>query len=111
VAGLWAFEERPKLAARPAAISHQPCITWAHRAAPGTGFPATLLVACRMRRRMLVLDLSPSPHPLPRPTPLLLLPLGDDRAAVALDDLTPEEVLAELLSRGVAVRGSRVVEA
>ena len=42
---------------------------------------------------------------------LLLLPLGDNRAAVALNDLSPEEVLAELLSRGVAVRGSRVVEA
>jgi hypothetical protein len=64
-----------------------------------------------MRRRMLVLDLSPSAGPLPRPTPLVLLPLGENRAAVALDDLTPEEVLAELLSRGVAVRGSRVVEA
>jgi hypothetical protein len=64
-----------------------------------------------MRRRMLVLDLFPSSLPLPRPTPLLLLPLGDNRAAVALDDLSPEEVLAELLSRGVAVRGSRVVEA
>lgn len=48
---------------------------------------------------------------MPRPTPLLMLPLGDNRAAVALDDLSPEEVLAELLSRGVAVKGSRVVEA
>lgn len=64
-----------------------------------------------MRRRMLVLDLSPTTGPLPRPTPLVLLPLGENRAAVALDDLTPEEVLAELLSRGVAVKGSRVVEA
>ena len=64
-----------------------------------------------MRRRMLVLDLFPSSLPLPRPTPLLLLPLGDNRAAVALDDLSPEEVLAELLARGVAVRGSRVVDA
>lgn len=64
-----------------------------------------------MRRRMLIIDLSPSPHFLPRPTPLLLLPLGGNRAAVALDDLSPEEVLAELLSRGIAVRGSRVVEA
>lgn len=64
-----------------------------------------------MRRRMLVLDLSPSTGPPPRPTPLVLLPLGENRAAVALDDLTPEEVLAELLSRGVAVKGSRVVEA
>lgn len=63
-----------------------------------------------MRRRILVLDLSPSSRPMPRPTPLLMLPLGDNRAAVALDDLTPEEVLAELLSRGVAVRGSRVVD-
>lgn len=64
-----------------------------------------------MRRRMLVLDLFPSTLPMPRPTPLLLLPLGDNRAAVALDDQSPEEVLAELLARGVAVRGSRVVEA
>lgn len=64
-----------------------------------------------MRRRMLVLDLSPTTGPLPRPTPLVLLPLGENRAAVALDDLSPEEVLAELLSRGVAVKGSRVVEA
>ncbi len=64
-----------------------------------------------MRRRMLVLDLGPMAGPFPRPTPLVLLPLGENRAAVALDDLSPEEVLAELLSRGVAVRGSRVVEA
>ncbi len=64
-----------------------------------------------MPRRMLVLDLSPTTGPLPRPTPLVLLPLGENRAAVALDDLSPEEVLAELLSRGVAVKGSRVVEA
>ena len=64
-----------------------------------------------MRRRMLVLDLFPTSLPLPRPTPLLLLPLGDNRAAVALVDQSPEEVLAELLSRGVAVRGSRVIEA
>lgn len=64
-----------------------------------------------MRRRLLVLDLSPSAFPMPRPSPVLLLPLGDNRAAVALDDQTPEEVLAELLARGIAVRGSRVVEA
>lgn len=64
-----------------------------------------------MRRRLLVLDLWPSTLPMPRPTPLLLLPLGGNHAAVALDDLTPEEVLAELLARGVAVRESRVVEA
>ncbi len=64
-----------------------------------------------MIRRILVLELWPSSRPMPRPTPLLLLPLGENRAAVALDDLSPEEVLAELLSRGVAVRGSRVVEA
>lgn len=64
-----------------------------------------------MSRRILVLDLWPASPPMPRPTPLLLLPLGGDRAAVALDDLSAEEVLAELLSRGVAVRGSRVVEA
>jgi hypothetical protein len=64
-----------------------------------------------MRRRILVIDLSPSPLPMPRPTPLLMLPLGDNRAAVALDDLSAEEVLAELLSSGVAVKGSRVVEA
>ncbi|HRP09287.1 MAG TPA: hypothetical protein PLL69_12450 [Gemmatimonadales bacterium] len=63
-----------------------------------------------MSRRLLILDLWPTRLPMPRPTPLLLLPLGGDRVAVALDDLTPEEVLAELLSRGVAVRGSKVME-
>ncbi len=63
-----------------------------------------------MSRRMLLLDLGPTTAPFPRPSPLVLLPLGENRAAVALDDFTPEEVLAELLARGVAVRGSRVVE-
>ncbi len=64
-----------------------------------------------MSRRMLLLDLGPTTAPFPRTSPLVLLTLGENRAAVALDDLTPEEVLAELLARGVAVRGSRVVEA
>jgi hypothetical protein len=63
-----------------------------------------------MRRRLLVIDLAPGTAPVPRVHPLVLLPLGDGRAAVALDDLTPEEVLAELLSQGLAVRGSRVME-
>ncbi|MEO8480382.1 MAG: hypothetical protein ABI542_12220 [Gemmatimonadota bacterium] len=64
-----------------------------------------------MPQRLLLLELGPSSRPLPGPHPLLLLPLGGGAAAVALDDLSPEEVLAELLSRGVPVRASRVVVA
>ncbi|HPF61348.1 MAG: hypothetical protein KC544_12580 [Gemmatimonadetes bacterium] len=62
-----------------------------------------------MPRRILVLDLGPSPYPVPPPHPLLVLPLGRGQAAVALDEASPEEVLAELLSRGIAIRASRVI--
>ncbi len=61
-----------------------------------------------MAHRLLVLDLGPTTR-IPAPSPLLLLPLGDGQAAVTLDEWTAEEVLAELLSRGIAVRASRVV--
>jgi hypothetical protein len=63
-----------------------------------------------MPRRLLLLEIE-NRCPIPPPHPLLLLPLGDGQAAVALDDHSAEEVLAELLSRGVAIRASRVVSA
>jgi hypothetical protein len=62
-----------------------------------------------MPRRLLLLDLGPTPPSLPPPHPLLLLPLGRGQAAVALDEASAEEVLAELLSRGIAIRASRVI--
>lgn len=67
------------------------------------------VASSRMPRRILVLELGPAALPVPPPHPLLLLPLGGGQAAVALDDASPEEVLAELLSRGIAVRASRVI--
>lgn len=63
------------------------------------------------RRRLLLLDLAPGPAVTPRISPFLLVPLPDGRAAVPLDDETPEEALAALLAVGVAVRASRLIEA
>ena len=64
-----------------------------------------------MLQRLLLLDLDPGAPPLtPRISPLLLLPLPDHRAAIPLADQSAEEVLATLLSEGVAIRASRVVE-
>lgn len=69
-------------------------------------------VSSTMRRRLLLLELDPaSPSPAPRITPTMLLPLPDSRAAVPLNDESPEEVLATLLASGLAIRASRVIEA
>jgi hypothetical protein len=63
-----------------------------------------------MRRRLLLLDLDPvAPALAPRISPTLLLPLPDGRAAVPLEDESPEAVLASLLADGVPIRSSRLI--
>jgi hypothetical protein len=63
------------------------------------------------RRRLLLLELAPGPQAAPRIEPFIVVPLPDGRAAVPLNDETPEEALAALLAVGVAVRSSRLIEA
>lgn len=63
------------------------------------------------RRRLLLLELAGCVPITPRIAPLVLLPLPDGRAAVPLTDMSVEEALATLLSEGVAIKSSRVIDA
>lgn len=56
-----------------------------------------------------MVDIDPAAPRSPREVPLLVVTLGPGRVAIALEGVTPEQALAELLASGVAVRGSRVV--
>lgn len=62
-------------------------------------------------RRLLLLELAGSAPITPRIAPLVLLPLPDGRAAVPLTDMSVEEALATLLSEGVAIKSSRLIDA
>jgi hypothetical protein len=64
---------------------------------------------CGMTRRVLVIDLASQIAPTPQLLPWILIPLGPGRAAVALEEATVEQVLAELLAAGLPVRRSKVV--
>ncbi len=63
-----------------------------------------------MGLRFLIIDLIPGQYANDRTDPLAFLPVGPDRLAVALIDITAEEALAELLARGLRVRRTSVVE-
>lgn len=63
-----------------------------------------------MGLRFLIIDLVPGQYANDRTDPLAFLPVGPDRLAVALVDITAEEVLAELLARGLRIRRTSVIE-